>query len=131
MTPILLTDFYKTEHHKMYPQGTTKIYSNLTPRKSRIAGINEVVVFGIQHFIKDYLINKFNDEFFYFSFEEREEAIAEVGKEEFFKLIGNIKESIIAEYKKHIPTDTKHIEALWDLGYLPLKIKALPEGLKN
>ena len=34
-------------------------------------------------------------------------------------------------YSKHIGVDTKHIEALWDLGYLPIEIKAIPEGSKS
>ena len=105
MNPLLLTDFYKVHHTKMYPEGMTKLYSNFTPRKSRLPGIDHVVVFGIQHFILEYLIKKFNEEFF---------------DKEWF--------AIKAEYQRHIQVDTKHIEALWDLGYLPIKIKALPEG---
>jgi len=105
MNPLLYTDFYKTEHHKMYPEGTTLIYSNLTPRKSRIPGIDKVVVFGVQHFILQYLTDKFTRHFF---------ALP--------------KTQVIEEYKRHINVDSKHIEALHDLGYLPLEIKALPEG---
>jgi nicotinamide phosphoribosyltransferase len=52
MNPLLYTDYYKTEHHRMYPEGTTMIYSNLTPRKSRLKDVNSVVFFGLQHFIK-------------------------------------------------------------------------------
>lgn len=105
MTPIILTDYYKTEHFRMYVPGTTKIYSNLTPRKSRMKGVDSIVVFGIQHFIKKYLIGKFKTEFFDKKWEDVE-----------------------AEYKYAINTPTEHIKALHDLGYLPLKIKALPEG---
>ena len=105
MTPIVLTDYYKTEHFRMYPPNTTKIYSNLTPRKSRMKGVDSIVVFGIQHFIKKYLLGKFKTEFFDKKWEDVE-----------------------AEYKYAINTPTEHIKALHDLGYLPLKIKALPEG---
>lgn len=118
MNPLLLTDFYKPHHNKMYPEGMTKLYSNLTPRKSRLPGINYVVVFGIQHFILEYLIKKFNEDFF--KLESRQLS----DKYEAFRL----RQDIIDEYKRHIPIDTKHIEALWDLGYLPIHIKALPEG---
>lgn len=107
MTPIIYTDFYKTEHHRMYPEGTTLIYSNLTPRKSRMKGIDSVVVFGIQHFIKKYLIKDFKENFFDKKWEEIDE-----------------------EYKYAIPVDTSHIKKLHDLGYLPLEIKALPEGMR-
>lgn len=105
MNTLLLTDYYKTEHHKMYAPGTTLIYSNLTPRKSRIKGVDSVVFFGLQHFIKKYLIGKFQTEFFN-------------------KPLGDI----IEEYKYAINVDTTHIEALHKLGYLPIEIKAMPEG---
>ena len=49
--PLVLTDFYKQGHYKMYPRNTRKVVSNLTARKSRINGINKVVFFGLQYFI--------------------------------------------------------------------------------
>lgn len=107
MTPIICTDYYKTEHFKMYPEGTSLIYSNFTPRKSRVSGVDSIVVFGIQHFIKEYLIKKFDKEFFNLPWEDIESV-----------------------YKYAINTDTRHIEALHKLGYLPLHIKALPEGTR-
>lgn len=115
MNPLLLTDFYKVHHNKMYPEGMTLLYSNFTPRKSRIPGVNSVVFFGLQHFILEYLIKKFNKDFF----------LSESRHPEFNE---EYKENILNEYKKHIGVDTKHIEALWDLGYLPIEIKAVPEG---
>ncbi len=105
MNPLLLADYYKTEHHNMYPKGTTKIYSNLTARKSRIRGVDSVVFFGLQHFVFEYLMKKFDKEFFERDLDE-----------------------VIYEYKQHIPVDTAHIEALHKLGYLPIKIKAVDEG---
>lgn len=105
MTPIIYTDFYKVHHHKMYPEGTSMIYSNLTPRKSRMNGVDSVVVFGFQHFIKKYLLGKFRTEFF-------------------DKLWSDIDE----EYKYAIGVNTDHIRALHRLNYLPLEIKVLPEG---
>jgi nicotinamide phosphoribosyltransferase len=51
MNPLLLVDSYKVNHQVMYPDGMTKLYSNFTPRKSRIKGVESVVVFGLQHFI--------------------------------------------------------------------------------
>lgn len=110
MNPLLYTDFYKVHHHNMYPEGTTLIYSNFTPRKSRLPGVDKVVFFGLQHFILEYLIKQFNIHFFTASRDE------------------SMKGYVIDEYKRHIGVDTKHIEALWDLGYLPIEIKALPEG---
>lgn len=111
MNPLLLTDGYKLGHKEQYPNGTTFVYSNWTPRKSRIEGIDNVVFFGLQYFIKEYLIKQFNTHFFNLP-----------------------KEEVTAEYKKYvdhylgIDYDSTHIEELHDLGYLPIKIKALPEG---
>ncbi len=111
MNPLLLTDGYKLGHKEQYPQGTTKVYSNWTPRKSRIEGINSVVFFGLQYFMKEYLIKQFNTEFF-----------------------NQPKEQVATEYKKYVDHylgvdyDISHIEDLHDLGYLPIEIKALPEG---
>ena len=105
MNTLLLCDYYKVEHHRMYNPGCTLIYSNLTPRKSRISGINSVVVFGIQHFVKKYLIEHFNKNFFNKPLKE-----------------------VLEEYGFAVNTETTHIEALHKLGYLPIEVKALEEG---
>jgi nicotinamide phosphoribosyltransferase len=88
------------------------VYSNWTPRKSRIEGISKIVFFGLQYFIKKYLINDFQRDFF-----------------------DQPKEKVVAKYQRRISTylgpdaiTYEHIEALHDLGYLPVEIKALPEG---
>ena len=110
--PFLLTDYYKIGHVFQYPANTTLVYSNLTPRKSRFEHIDEMVFFGLQYFIKEYLVDYFNDNFF-----------------------NRPKESVLADYKRRIVTSMgadlptyAHIEKLHDLGYLPIEIKALPEG---
>lgn len=110
--PILLKDGYKVGHKFQYPEGTTLVYSNLTPRKSRDKGIDEIVFFGLQYFIKEYLIEQFEANFFQRPKEEVLQAYA--------RRIDNYlgKDSI----------SYNHIAALHDLGYLPLEIKALPEG---
>jgi nicotinamide phosphoribosyltransferase len=110
--PVLLKDGYKVGHKFQYPLGTSLVYSNFTPRKSRVEGVDEMIFFGLQYFIKEYLINQFNEQFF-----------------------SRPKGEVMAEYKRRIDNylgkDSiayDHIEALHDLGYLPLEIKALPEG---
>lgn len=111
VNPLFLTDGYKIGHVFQYPKGTGLIYSNWTPRGSRIDGINKVVVLGAQYFVKKFLIEAFNKHFF-----------------------EKPKMEVVALYKlyveKYLGTeiDTSHIEALHDLGYLPLEIKSLPEG---
>ena len=44
--PFLLTDYYKVGHVFQYPDNTSLVYSNLTPRSSRLEGVNEMVFFG-------------------------------------------------------------------------------------
>lgn len=110
--PTSLKDGYKVGHIFQYPDKTELVYSNETPRCSRIKGIDEVVGFGLQYFIKEYLIKQWNEKFF-----------------------GKPKEEVVVKYKRRIDNylgkdciTYKHIEDLHDLGYLPLEIKALPEG---
>lgn len=118
--PLFAIDFYKVDHRRQYPDGTTEIYSNFTPRYVKNCHSlsddfdNHVVVFGIQSFIKDYLIMQWQYLFF-----DRD------------------KRTIIDEYKDLIETalgienfDCSHLEALHDLGYLPIRIKAIDEGLR-
>lgn len=124
---LLQADFYKMNHYNMYPKGTSRIYSNLTPRKSRLPGINSVVVFGIQYFILEYIIKQWNDSFF--GNEMQRELTS-------YHSTYNLKKNVISSYKRLMDNtlgkgavDTEHLEKLWDLGYMPLEIKALPEGI--
>ncbi|SNQ42679.1 nicotinate phosphoribosyltransferase [Cellulophaga lytica] len=112
MNPLLYTDGYKVDHRRQYPEGTTLVYSNWTPRKSRINAIDEVVFFGLQYFIKKYIIEEFNTNFF----NKPKKEIAE----KYSRRINN--------YLGPNAVGIKHIEDLHDLGYLPMVIKALPEG---
>ena len=108
----LLCDAYKISHKAQYPVGTEKIYSTWTPRVSRIEGINEVVAFGFQAFVNEYLVDYFQRHFFDRSVEEVCDEYTRVLK-----------------YTLGISDpDSSHIAALHKLGYLPLRIKAVPEG---
>ena len=55
INPLFLIDFYKADHRRQYPKGTTTVYSNFTPRSNKYAykGSDEVVVFGIQYLVKE------------------------------------------------------------------------------
>lgn len=66
MNAMLLTDGYKLDHRRQYPKGTEYVYSNWTPRSNEYfpQASDGAVVFGIQYFIKKYLIEYFNDNFF-------------------------------------------------------------------
>lgn len=111
---ILLTDGYKLDHRRQYPENTEYVYSNWTPRSCHYypEATEGAVVFGIQYFIKEYLMKQFQQDFF-----------------------NKPKDVAVAEFKRRVDTflgpnnvGTKHIEELHDLGYLPIRIKALPEG---
>lgn len=108
----LLADFYKISHRAAYPPGTEVVYSTWTPRESRVPGVDHVVNFGIQGFVQKYLVEYFDEHFF-------------------SRPVGNV----VAEYKRFITAtlgataaDSAHIRELHSLGYLPLEVKALPEG---
>ena len=111
INPLLLTDGYKVDHRRQYPDKTTLVYSNWTPRKSRIEGIENVTFFGLQYCIKKYIIEEFDNNFF-----------------------SKPKEEILTKYARRInnylgenSVGIKHIEDLYDLGYIPMVFKALPE----
>jgi nicotinamide phosphoribosyltransferase len=118
INPLLATDFYKTDHRRQYPEGTTEIYSNFTPRYVKQSHNllpdfdNQVVVFGIRAML-DYLILALWEMYFFCC--DKEEVIG------YYKDL--IEKSLNIEN-----FDASHLEELYDLGYLPIEIKALPEG---
>ena len=112
MEPITLIDGYKLSHLAQYPNNTTKVYSNWTPRSSRVEGQNSVVFFGLQYFLKKYLMDEFTNNFF-------KRPVDEVC----FKY-----ERRINGYLGPNQVGSNHIRALHKLGYLPLEFKAVPEG---
>ena len=112
MNALFLTDGYKLDHRRQYPTGTSLVYSNWTPRKSRMEGIDEVVFFGLQYFLKKYLIEDFNQ---YFFAQPKNEVV-----KKYMRRINN--------YLGEHSITSDHIEALHDLGYIPMVFKALPEG---
>lgn len=116
-SPITFADFYKPSHISMYDKRSEIVQDNMTPRNAKhfihFADEDQRVMFaGLQGFIKWFLIDMFN--------------------ENFFKLP---KEQAIADYKEICElsigpdmVETWGFEKLHDLGYLPLEIRALPEG---
>ena len=112
--PMLLIDFYKAVHAEMLPEGITKSVSYFTPRMSRIKRWDKVVMFGLQGFVKTYLIDYFNEHFF---------------GQPFYIAVGDYKRIMDAAMGE----DTYKIEKIKDLhslGYLPIEIVALPEGTR-
>lgn len=114
LSAMLLCDFYKISHREQYPQKTQIVYSTWTPRTSRIDGIDSVVAFGFQGFIKKYLTDFFDSMFF-----NRPKSVV---TQEYWRII---------KYTLGVDNpSTQHISDLHDIGYLPLEIKAVNEGLK-
>lgn len=114
---ILMSDYYKQAHAEQYPEGITKLISYATARMSRIPKEmfgNKLTVFGIQAYVKDFLIERFNETFFNVPLEE---AMAEYNE-----IIG---ETFPIQY-----VDTGKFEALHKLGYLPVEIGCLAEGTR-
>lgn len=112
INPIFYIDFYKVGHVIQYPADTTQVFSNWTPRSSRVPGQTEVCCLGFNYFAKDYLIRRFNQGFF----NQPIEAIEKEYRRVMYCTLG-------VENPKF-----DHIRALHKLGYLPLRFYALPEG---
>lgn len=106
-------DGYKVSHKEQYPAGTTQVYSNFTARNSKYFKQDtfdgNVVNFGMQYLVT-YLHQLWADTFF-----SVPKTIA----------IKGIRDRLSA-YSGH--TDISHFEKLHDIGYLPITVKALPEG---
>lgn len=110
--PMLLIDFYKSVHAEMLPEGITKSVSYFTPRMSRVKMWDKVVMFGLQSFIKTYLIDYFNEEFFNKAQEE---------------VINSYERVLNAALGKNTYSSEK-IKKLHKLGYLPIETYSVPEG---
>lgn len=112
--PLLMVDFYKTCHAEQYPMGLTKIMSYFTPRSSRLTLTDHVVNFGLQGFIKEYLCDMFEENFF-----------------------SRTEEEVMREYERVLDATLGHglygpekVRSLHRLGYLPLEIGEVPEGTR-
>lgn len=110
---MILSDCYKFAHRALYPEGTEIVYSTLTPRaNSYFPYSDKMVSFGYEMFVDKWLVDHFNDNFF--------NLPLEVVLEDYKYIVVNALGEDIGS--------TEHIEELHKLGYLPLEIKALPEG---
>ena len=112
-------DGYKVSHGMMYADGTTKVYSNLTPRSDKIYLRNctkfydgKLVYVGAQGAVQE--IKEMWDVFF---------------KSNESEVIGRYARRM-AGYLGGEVSATDQLHALHKLGYLPLEIKSLPEGTK-
>lgn len=111
---LFYTDGYKIGHRKMLAPGTNFLYGTWIPRSTKHApkGINKVVSFGQQLVVK-WLHDEFTENFF------------ALPKEEAMKFGEDMSMYLGMQY------DASHFAALHDLGFLPIKVKALPEGIET
>ena len=106
-------DVYKEFHSRAYHPEVSEVYANYTSRSGKLSNVenNDKVAFvGLQYFIKSYL------------------------QEEWADFFAMDKESAVKNHRRIMSAmlgysvNVKYLEDLHDLGYLPLRIKALPEG---
>ncbi|GAB5895420.1 nicotinate phosphoribosyltransferase [Mycolicibacterium mageritense] len=107
---LMETDAYKLDHRRQYPDRTEFVYSNLTARGSRVAGVDWTVFFGLQAYLTDLAARW----------------------QTFF---GADADEVCRAYEERV-TDilgpngvgSEHIRELHGYGRLPLRFRALPEG---
>ena len=143
---LYLTDGYKVGHKAMLAPGTTKLYGTWIPRSTKHApkGITKIVSFG-QQLVWKWLHDEFEENFFF-----RNQIFDNIGKDtvdnnKLIKEYGYFTENDLKSYYKKkalqfvkdmslylgMEYNGKHFEELWDLGYLPIRVKALPEGIET
>jgi len=111
---ITLVDGYKLDHRRQYPNKTQSVYSNWTPRATRISGVDRVAFFGLQYVLKEYFVDRAIKTFF-------ELRKAEVTDKYQKRLNGYFGPNSIG---------VQHIADLHSLGYIPLEFRAVPEGTR-
>lgn len=111
---LFLADGYKVGHKRMLAQGTTRLYGTWIPRSLKHApkGVDKIVSFGQQITVK-FLHDQFDKNFF----KQPIEIVDEFQRD--------------MEAYLGLPFDAEHFRELHKLGYLPIRIKALPEGIRT
>lgn len=114
--PIALfyADGYKVGHKKMLAKGTAKLYGTWIPRSLKYApkGVKKILSAGHQLTMR-WLHDEFQENFF-----NQPKDVATQFQSDMSKYLG-------------MDYDGAHFEALHDLGYLPIRVKALPEGIET
>jgi len=100
---LLSTDVYKMGHMEQFAPGTTKIYSNIVARSEK--KYHGVLNFGTQYYLMEYLSR----------------GVTPRDTEEFLDL----RKDILGATPEGV---AQKMRALAKLGYVPLRIKAAPEG---
>lgn len=111
---LFYSDGYKVGHKRMLAPGTTRLYGSWIPRtiKYAPAGITKIVSAG-QQLTTRWLHDEFEENFFNLPY---------------FKAMHFAKDMSMYLMQEY---NADHFSALHKLGYLPIKIKALPEGIET
>jgi nicotinamide phosphoribosyltransferase len=112
--PLGLTDGYKIGHKPMLAPGTDYLYGTWIPRSLKYAapGIKKVLSAGHQ-LTWMWLHDQFEEYFFKKPIERAQKFAKDMSL-----YLG-------------LPYNGKHFEDLHKLGYLPIRVKALPEGIET
>lgn len=114
--PIYATDFYKTGHFAMAPEGTEFALANFTPRHDKHLNVlpthhdGKYVQFGLQAYLM-LLTERYQRYFF---------------DKPASKVVGRFQERVEAALFQKYNAD--HFYELHSLGYLPLEFRAIDEG---
>lgn len=115
-SPLALyyVDGYKISHKRMLAPGTTRLYGTWIPRSLKHAplGVKKIVSFG-QQLLWKWLHDEFEENFFKLP----EDVALQFGKDMSLYL--------------GLEYDAAHFVGLHRLQYLPIKVKALPEGIET
>lgn len=140
INPLYEADGYKPGHKDMLAPGTNKEYWTWIPRNLKYMprSITKIMSAG-QQFTWRYIHSAFSECFF---FKSKIDQFIESLPSGSDSMVKNHINPFKAKCKEQalkfaedlttyfgMPYDGEHFAALWDLGYLPVKIKALPEGM--
>lgn len=118
MRKLLSTDGYKLSHFEQYPKTALSLYGNLTARSDKHfkqrtnLSDDKYVVFGIWQAMKE-IKELFDDEFF---------------SKPFDSVVEKMKRTI-SNYTNFKQEYVSSLKNLHELGYLPLIVKSVPEGM--
>lgn len=108
------TDGYKLDHVNTYPENTEMVYSNFTPRSIYRGETKEIppviVMFGLKRFLDDFV------------------SAWDVFFESDIDVVASAYKARVEAFSGAEDFNVDHIYKLHELGYLPLQIKAIPEG---
>ena len=112
--PLGLTDGYKIGHQAMLAPGTEYLYGTWIPRSLKHApeGVDKILS-AEQQLAWMWLHDEFEEGFF----KQPVEVAKKFGRD-------------MAKYL-NLPFNSVHFEDLHKLGYLPIRVKALPEGIET